>query len=158
STSRWPCTSREGLRRRQCGPSPTRWRHGSRGWTPGRGRRLPEMGKFDELMRSGAANMAESVGVGVGRGPGSPPAHTSTTPARGQGVSKSKTAVESPVENLHRDPNQPREEFDEAALARLAESIRTRGQLQPIRVRWDEGRGTYVIIAGERRWRAARMA
>jgi ParB family chromosome partitioning protein len=62
------------------------------------------------------------------------------------------------VEKLHRDPNQPREEFDAEALGRLAESIRTRGQLQPIRVRWDEGRGGYVIIAGERRWRAAKMA
>ena len=48
--------------------------------------------------------------------------------------------------------------YDEEALARLAESLKTRGQLMPIRVRWDAGRGTYVILAGERRWRAARMA
>lgn len=73
-------------------------------------------------------------------------------------MTKSKNAVEIPVEKLHRDPNQPREEFGDDALNRLAESMRTRGQLQPIRVRWDEGRGAYVIIAGERRWRAARMA
>ena len=116
------------------------------------------MGKLDELMRSGGTNMAESIGKDVGRGPGSPPLATSSTPTRWQGVTKSKGAVEVPVEKLHGDPNQPREEFDEAALGRLAESIRTRGQLQPIRVRWDEGRGAYVIIAGERRWRAARMA
>jgi ParB family chromosome partitioning protein len=116
------------------------------------------MGKLDELMRSGGTNMAESIGKDVGRGPGSPPLATSSTPARWQGVTKSKGAVEVPVEKLHGDPNQPREEFNEAALGRLAESIRTRGQLQPIRVRWDEGRGAYVIIAGERRWRAARMA
>lgn len=39
------------------------------------------------------------------------------------------------------DPDQPRKEFDPDALGRLAESLRARGQLQPIRVRWDEGRG-----------------
>jgi ParB family chromosome partitioning protein len=116
------------------------------------------MGKLDDLMKFGAANMAESIGVGVGRGPGSPPPATSAAPARWQGVAKSKNVVEIPVEKLHRDPNQPREEFEEEALARLAESIRTRGQLQPIRVRWDENLEVYVIIAGERRWRAARMA
>jgi ParB family chromosome partitioning protein len=63
-----------------------------------------------------------------------------------------------PVAKIDRDPDQPRQEFDEEDLARLAESLRVRGQLQPIRVRWDEGRGMYVILAGERRWRAARMA
>jgi ParB family chromosome partitioning protein len=63
-----------------------------------------------------------------------------------------------PVAKIDRDPHQPRQEFDEEELARLAESLRIRGQLQPIRVRWDEGRGMYVILAGERRWRAAAMA
>jgi ParB family chromosome partitioning protein len=116
------------------------------------------MGKLDDLLRTGAANIDESMGLGVVRGPGTPSAVPSAAPARWQGVTKSRGAVEIPVEKLHRDPNQPREEFDEPALARLAESIRTRGQLQPIRVRWDEGRGAYVIIAGERRWRAAGMA
>ena len=62
------------------------------------------------------------------------------------------------MERIERDPDQPREEFDQDALARLAESLKTRGQLQPIRVCWDEGRGVYVILAGERRWRAAKMA
>ncbi|HMB04050.1 MAG TPA: ParB/RepB/Spo0J family partition protein [Isosphaeraceae bacterium] len=56
------------------------------------------------------------------------------------------------------DPDQPRKEFDPEALARLAESLRTRGQLQPIRVRWEQGMGVYVVVVGERRWRAARLA
>nr|WP_303652951.1 ParB/RepB/Spo0J family partition protein [Paludisphaera mucosa] len=56
------------------------------------------------------------------------------------------------------DTDQPRTEFDPEALERLAESLKTRGQLQPIQVRWDEGRGAYVIILGERRWRAAQLA
>jgi len=76
-------------------------------------------------------------------------------PARLQGVIKAGNAAEIPLDKLQADADQPREEFDEAALDRLAESLKTRGQLQPIRVRWDEGRGAYVIIAGERRWRAA---
>ena len=62
------------------------------------------------------------------------------------------------MEKIAPDPDQPREEFDEEALGRLAESLRTRGQLQPIRVRWDEGSEQYMIVVGERRWRAARMA
>ena len=57
-----------------------------------------------------------------------------------------------------RDPNQPREEFDEESLDRLAQSMKTSGQLQPVRVRWDEGQGAYVMIAGERRWLAAQLA
>ncbi|MEL7129557.1 MAG: ParB/RepB/Spo0J family partition protein, partial [Pseudomonadota bacterium] len=53
----------------------------------------------------------------------------------------------------------PRRHFDEIELAELADSLRTRGVLQAILVRPDpKGGSTYQIIAGERRWRAARMA
>jgi len=56
------------------------------------------------------------------------------------------------------DPEQPRRAFDEAALAALGETLRAEGQLQPILVRRDpERRGRWVIVAGERRWRAATM-
>ena len=61
------------------------------------------------------------------------------------------------VDRITADP-QSRETFDEASLNRLAASMKEHGQLQPIRVRWEESRGVYVIIAGERRWRAARIA
>jgi ParB family chromosome partitioning protein len=54
------------------------------------------------------------------------------------------------------DPNQPRQEFDEDSLNRLAGSLRDHGQLQPVLVRKDRGR--YVLVAGERRWRAAKRA
>lgn len=63
-----------------------------------------------------------------------------------------------PVGQIMRDPGQPREEFDEASLQRLAHSLDTRGQLQPIRVRWSEDEGKWMIIAGERRWRAAQQS
>ena len=52
---------------------------------------------------------------------------------------------------------QPRKSFDEAALAELADSIRTHGIIQPLTVR-RLASGYYQIIAGERRWRAARLA
>lgn len=55
------------------------------------------------------------------------------------------------------NPDQPRRDFDESALEELAASIRRIGIIQPITLR-EKGDGTYLIIAGERRWRAARKA
>lgn len=55
------------------------------------------------------------------------------------------------------NPNQPRTKFDEEALEELADSIRTLGLIQPITVRKKEG-GKYMIISGERRWRASQAA
>ena len=56
------------------------------------------------------------------------------------------------------DPDQPRTEFDEDALERLAKSIRDRGQLSPISVRWSGELTKWVIVFGERRWRATKRA
>lgn len=58
------------------------------------------------------------------------------------------------------EPNtdQPRKEFEPEALSQLADSIRQHGILQPLLVRPIPGTGTYQLVAGERRWRAARMA
>ncbi|MDQ3719670.1 MAG: ParB/RepB/Spo0J family partition protein [Actinomycetota bacterium] len=61
------------------------------------------------------------------------------------------------VELIQPNPHQPRRRFDEEPLAALAESIRARGLLQPIVVRSLPG-GTYELVAGERRLRAARLA
>ena len=55
------------------------------------------------------------------------------------------------------NPNQPRREFDPVTLQELSDSIRELGIVQPITLR-DQGDGTYLIIAGERRWRASQMA
>ena len=62
-----------------------------------------------------------------------------------------------PVELISPNPSQPRSRFDDEALVALAESIRTRGVLQPVLVRPLAG-GRYELIAGERRWRAAQLA
>ena len=62
-----------------------------------------------------------------------------------------------PLHRVEPNPDQPRQDFDEEELAALAESIRVHGVLQPLTVR-ETGGGYYQIIAGERRWRASRMA
>jgi ParB family chromosome partitioning protein len=61
------------------------------------------------------------------------------------------------LDKLRANPNQPRRTFDEDALMELADSIRSQGIIQPIIVE-DAGDGTYTIVAGERRSRAARLA
>jgi len=60
------------------------------------------------------------------------------------------------IAHIRPNPNQPRVQFDEAALDELADSIRQRGVLQPILLKQDGD--DYLIIAGERRWRAAQRA
>jgi ParB family chromosome partitioning protein len=62
-----------------------------------------------------------------------------------------------PVDLIVANPDQPRRMFDEQGLVALADSLRERGVLQPVLVRPLPG-GTYELIAGERRWRAARLA
>jgi ParB family chromosome partitioning protein len=61
-----------------------------------------------------------------------------------------------PIEAISRDTHQPRQHFDLDTLKELAASIRTRGIIHPILLRRDNGK--YLIIAGERRWRAAQLA
>lgn len=69
------------------------------------------------------------------------------------GSSISEIALDSIVAN----PDQPRRTFDEEALQELADSIREHGVISPITLR-DNGDGTYMIIAGERRFRASKIA
>ena len=69
----------------------------------------------------------------------------------------SGSICEIPVGQITPNPNQPRQEFDPVALKELSDSIKELGIVQPITLR-DQGDGTYLIIAGERRWRASQMA
>jgi ParB/RepB/Spo0J family partition protein len=82
---------------------------------------------------------------------------TDTTP-RAVGVEDMLDAKLIRRDRIEPDPDQPRNHFDEDALNDLATSIRAEGILQPIAVRYDEPRDIYVIIHGERRWRAAGIA
>ena len=74
------------------------------------------------------------------------------------GVADLPTAKEIRLDRIEPDPDQPRRSFDPAKLEELAASIRIEGILQPIAVRYDAARDTYVVLHGERRWRASRLA
>jgi len=118
---------------------------------------MSTMKAVEKLRAVAGANIAESMGR-PGAGGASAPSMRApglTGQDRYAGLNRVKGAFQIPTERVAPDPNQPRKEFDEDALSRLAESLKERGQLQAIRVRWDDAMSTWVIIAGERRWRAA---
>ena len=94
--------------------------------------------------------MASKKPSGLGRGLGA---------LLGDDVLKTETtgALYLPITDVESNSSQPRKNFDEEALAQLADSIREHGIIQPLTVRKLTS-GYYQIIAGERRWRAARMA
>lgn len=90
--------------------------------------------------------MAKKIG-GLGRGLDAL-FQDNSVPAQG--------ATELPMDEIFPDRNQPRKDFDDESLQELANSVREHGVLQPILVRpLNDG---YQIVAGERRWRAARLA
>lgn len=70
---------------------------------------------------------------------------------------RSSALLDIPVTDIQTNPNQPRAAFDEESLAALTASIREVGVLQPILVR-SKDQGGYELVAGERRWRAAKRA
>lgn len=84
-----------------------------------------------------------------------PAGDSTSSPNAGRRRLMNAAAIE--VNRITTDP-QHREQFDEDSINRLAESIKEHGQLQPIRVRWDDDRQSYVVIAGERRLRAIKQA
>lgn len=74
-----------------------------------------------------------------------------------ENASDNEGAVKVNINDIEPNHDQPRKDFDETALSELAESIAQHGLIQPIVVKPDFN-GRYSIIAGERRWRACRMA
>ncbi len=85
-----------------------------------------------------------------------PKATTGRTPAQAAETTTG-SILEIPISNVQPNPNQPRSHFDDETLTELAASIRNDGVIQPIIVR-QLGAQSYELIAGERRWRAARLA
>jgi ParB family chromosome partitioning protein len=83
-------------------------------------------------------------------------ARPAPAPSSGEPPASRGGVREVAIARIRPNPNQPRVQFDEEALDELAESIRQRGVLQPILLRPDGE--DYMIIAGERRWRAAQRA
>lgn len=90
---------------------------------------------------------------GLGRGLG---ALLASTPDDASRVEEREGITEISIDEIEVNPNQPRKIFDSAALEELAASIRASGVIQPVVVRLVNG--GYQLIAGERRWRAARQA
>lgn len=86
------------------------------------------------------------------------PARAAAAPAQiaGPAVAASPSPAKLPVEQVQPNPDQPRDVFDPGRMEELAASIRAHGIIQPIVVR--KTTAGYQIIAGERRWRAAKLA
>ncbi|CAN5588358.1 hypothetical protein BH23CHL5_BH23CHL5_20250 [soil metagenome] len=82
---------------------------------------------------------------------------TDTRP-RANGVADLADAKEIRLDRIVPDPAQPRRSFDDARMQELVTSIASEGVLQPIVVRYDEADDIYVIVHGERRWRASKKA
>ncbi len=95
---------------------------------------------------------------GLGRGLSALMADVAPAPTEGAQQPR-RPDLHLPVEKIHPNPNQPRRDFAPEALEELANSIRAKGVIQPLIVREDKASpGSYEIVAGERRWRAAQMA
>ncbi|MEL0195863.1 MAG: ParB/RepB/Spo0J family partition protein [Rhodobiaceae bacterium] len=119
----------------------------------------PSAGKSRGLGRGlssllGDAGIAATTGAvpGATLGAVAGPASPATAPAQ-------TGLTELPIEWINSGPWQPRRRFDTASLSELADSIRSKGLVQPILVRPRAGASNrYELIAGERRWRAAQIA
>lgn len=109
-----------------------------------------------ERLGAFASNIRESAGEFRRANPIARPARDVDSDRKGRERARDSFTID--LDRIMPDPDQPRKEFEPEALDRLAESLKTRGQLQPIQVRWDASADRYVIIMGERRWRAAQMA
>lgn len=115
--------------------------------------------RAEKLAERLSANMSESLGVRLVT------PESQGLPARGipsvspeDGRTRDRLAGHMELERVVADPNQPRKFFSDESIAQLAASLKKTGQLQPIRVRWSEDLAKWVIISGERRYRAALLA
>lgn len=113
------------------------------------------MSKADSLMSRMGNGLAESIGIRPGQN--NHPSYAQSEPPRTDFVRNRSVGEIHPSEVIP-DPNQPRKHFSDEELEQLAADITKRGQLQPIRVRWSGSHGKWLIIAGERRWRAITKA
>ena len=102
----------------------------------------------------------KSKSRGLGRGLSSLMGDFNNEPLTSNENSESQTVEKLvPVEKIYPNPNQPRKSFQEEKLIELANSIKTKGIVQPLIVRKKKGtKESFEIVAGERRWRAAQRA
>jgi len=119
------------------------------------------MKSAEDLRSRIGGNMRESMGAHrptatVVPGVAQPAFHGET--AKYRGAARIKDALAIDLDRLMPDPDQPRKEFDPQTITDLSDSLKARGQLQPIRVRFVVAADRWVIVAGERRYRAAVQA
>src|SRR4051812_41183364 len=104
------------------------------------------------LQRRFGKNLGESLGVRTAPTPPTPNRFPGETHLPGvspdDGRTRARDAGHMELERIIPDPDQPRKEFAPDAIARLAESLKKHGQLQPIRVRWNASAGKWVVISG----------
>ena len=96
-------------------------------------------------------NLDESIGV---RQKATGPKLSPVPSSKDVGRRPLRNAARIAIDQVIRDPSQPRAEFSQDSMDRLAKSIRANGQLAPIRVRWSAKDNKWIIVCGERRWRA----
>lgn len=113
------------------------------------------MSKAKSLADKFGGNLAQTIAMRPGI---TPPMAGPGTPDKYEGAVKSRSFAELPVDAIVRDETQPREEFDPTELQWLADSIKRFGQISPIRVRHDAEQGKWVVLVGERRLRACKLA
>jgi ParB family chromosome partitioning protein len=100
-------------------------------------------------------NLDESIGV---RQKATGPKLSPVPSSKDVGRRPLRNAARIAIEQVIPDPAQPRAEFAQDSMDRLAKSILAKGQLAPIRVRWSAKHDKWIIVCGERRWRAVRAA
>jgi ParB family chromosome partitioning protein len=116
---------------------------------------LCSMASTRSTLEAVADHLAESIGV---RSTDSQPQMSPISSPKDAGRRPLRQFGRIDVGQVMADPNQPREAFLEEGIERLAKSIQEKGQLSPIRVRWSDERRKWMIVAGERRWRASLRA
>ena len=113
----------------------------------------------NRFLHKAGAKIAESLGGdGVQELLAAPVAAAPATAGSMVGRGRNREAGTIDIGMVVPDPEQPRKQFDEGAIGRLAESLKKRGQMQNLRVRWSQPLAKWVIISGERRYRAAVVA
>jgi ParB family chromosome partitioning protein len=113
------------------------------------------MAKTRTTLEQFSANLEESLGV---RETDLRPRLSPVASAKDIGRRAIRNFGKVDINQVIPDPDQPRVEFSQDAIERLSQSIRDKGQLTPIRVRWSADLEKWIIISGERRWRATRYA
>jgi len=123
------------------------------------------MSKASEaLQRRFGQNLSESLGVRSPQPGATPPLPRSPgdgfpgKSGRDDGRTRAREAGHMELARIVADPDQPRKEFDDDAIERLSASLLKHGQLMPIRVRWNPAIAKWVVVSGERRYRAALRA